>query len=240
VSQRPYDLFISAFNDIEAYLKRSLYGGRDGAPGFRRLLDEYKRKRARHLRPRQYDELVLLSDLRNTLTHGQRLNNYPLADPTDAAVAVIRRLRNEMLNPATVLATLKRDKPVTAKPDESVRWVLDVMYENDFSQVPVYEGDVYVGLLTTNTVARWVADQMRQHEGLAEDAPAREALKFSERTDDVQHVARTVTTTEAIWRFATAAESGQPLTALIITEHGSENESPLGIVVAEDLARLSG
>src|SRR5690606_37338215 len=116
----------------------------------------------------QYDELILLSELRNTLTHGQRVNNYPLAEPTDAAVAAIRRLRNEMLNPPMVLAILKRDKPVTASPDESVRRVLDVMYENDFSQVPVYERDVYQGLLTTNTVARWVADQMRRHEGLAE------------------------------------------------------------------------
>jgi predicted transcriptional regulator len=232
-------MFMAAFNDIEAHLKGGLYGGRDGAPGFRRMLDEFKRKHARRLRQRQYDELILLSELRNTLTHGQRLNNYPLAEPTDAAVAAIRRLRNEILNPPLVLAILKRDKPVTASPDESVRRVLDVMYENNFSQVPVYERDVYQGLLTTNTVARWVADQMRRHEGLAEDAPARDALKFSERTDDVKHVARTVTTTEAIWRFTTAAESGQPLTALIITEHGSLHESPLGIVVAEDLARLS-
>ena len=123
MSTRPYDLFISAFNDIEAHLKGKLYGGRDGTQGFRKMLDEYKRKHARHLRPRQYDELAMLSDLRNTLTHGKRHNDYPLAEPTDAAVAAIRRLRDETLSPATVLATLKREKPVTASPDASVRRV---------------------------------------------------------------------------------------------------------------------
>ena len=240
MSHRPYDLFMSAFNDIEAHLKRSLYGGRDGAPGFRRMLDEYQQKRARHLRPRQYDALLLLSDLRNTLTHGQRLNDEPLAEPTEAAVEAVRRLRDEMLHPATVLAVLKRGKPVTVTPDESVRRALDTMYEYDFSQVPVYENVAYVGLLTTNTVARWVANQMRQHDGLAEDAPVEAVLKFSEGTERVSHLSREVTTTEAIWRFTAAAERGLPLTALIITHTGKTTETPLGIVVTEDLARLSG
>lgn len=230
---------MSAFNDIEAHLKRSLYGGRDGAPGFRRMLDEYKQARARNLRPRQYDALLLFSDLRNMLTHGQRLNDEPLAEPTEAAVEAVRRLRDELLHPATVRSVLKREKPVTVTPGESVRRALDTMYEYDFSQLPVYEGDTYVGLLTTNTVARWVADQMRQHDGLAEDAPVAEALKFSEGIERVLHVWRDVTTTEAIWQFTSAAEAGQPVTALVITHSGKITESPLGIVVAEDLARLS-
>lgn len=239
MSQRPYDLFMSAFNDIEAHLKHSLHGGRDGTWRFRELLDEYKRKRARHLRKGQFDDLVLFAELRNALTHGRRLKDEPLAEPTATAVEAIRRLRDELLNPATVLATLKRGAPVTVAPDESVRRVLDTMYANDFSQVPVYDDSAYVGLLTTNTVARWVADQMRRHDGLAEDAPVGEALAFSEDIERVEHLPRGVTTTEVVWRFATAAEEGRPLTAVIITQNGKLTETPLGIAVAEDLAHLS-
>jgi len=240
MSQRPYDLFMSAFNDIEAHLRRSLYGEQDGYQGFRAMLDEYRLERARHLRPQQYRELLPLVDLRNALTHGQRLNDEPLAEPTEAAVSAIRRLRGELLGPKLVLAVLKRrDRPVTVAPGESVRRALDTMYENDFSQVPVYDGSTYVGLLTTNTVARWVADQMRRHDGLAEDAPVGETLTFSEDIERVEHLPRGVTTTEAVWRFATAAEEGRPLTTLLVTDSGKRTETPLGIVVAEDLARLS-
>jgi predicted transcriptional regulator len=54
------------------------------------------------------------------------------------------------------------------------------MYRNDFSQIPVYNDKRYLGLLTTNTVARWLADQLERHDGLAEDAPIRDVLAFAE------------------------------------------------------------
>ncbi|GAA3654934.1 CBS domain-containing protein [Streptomyces chitinivorans] len=242
MQQRPYDLFMSAFNDIEAYLRRSLYGeqdGRHGHQGFRAMLDEYRAGHA-HLRPKQYEELLSLTDLRNALTHGRRLNDEPLAEPTEAAVAAIRRLREELTGPKLLMAFLGHTRPVTAAPGDSVRQVLDTMYENDFSQVPVYDGSAYAGLLTTNTVARWVADQMRRHGGLAEDAPVEEALKFSEGAERVEHVSRSTTAPQALWRFTTAAREGRPLTAVIVTHNGRPTEAPLGIAVAEDLARLAG
>ncbi|GAA2391558.1 hypothetical protein GCM10010420_14700 [Streptomyces glaucosporus] len=240
MSQRPYDRFMAAFNDIEAHLRNSLYGERDGHQGFRAMLDEYRTRRA-HLHPQQYEDLLPLADLRNALTHGRRLNGEPLAEPTEAAVSAIQRLRDELTRPKRLLAALRRrDRPVTAAPGESVRRVLDMMYENDFSQVPVYDGTTYVGLLTTNTVARWVADQMRRHDGLAEDAPVEEVLTFSEGIDRVEHLSRETTVPEAVRRFTAAAEEGRPLTAVIVTHNGKPTEVPLGIAVAEDLARLAG
>ncbi|MEE1940791.1 CBS domain-containing protein [Streptomyces sp. TRM 70361] len=240
MAQRPYDLFMSAFNDIEAHLRQSLYREEDRYQGFRAMLDEYQAKRGRRLNPRQYRELLPLAELRNALTHGRHLNDQPLAEPTEAAVAAVRRLRDELLGPKLVLAALgQRGRPVTVAPGESVRRVLEKMYENDFSQVPVYDGSAYVGLLTTNTVARWVADQMRRHDGLAEDAPVQEALRFSEGIERVEHLSRGTTAPEVVWRFATAAEEGRPLTAVIITHNGKPTEAPLGIAVADDLARLA-
>jgi hypothetical protein len=44
--------------------------------------------------------------------------------------------------------------------------------------------------------------------------------------------------TETVWEFTTAAVNGRPITALILTNSGRPDESPLGIVVAEDLTQL--
>jgi predicted transcriptional regulator len=227
---------MSAFNEIEGHLKRTLHGNRDGAPGFAKLLNEYALKHARHVRPPDVDLLRHLADLRNTLTHGQRLNNQPLAEPTEATVEAIQRLRDALKRPETALAALKQTKPFIAAPTGTVRATLHTMYTNDYSQVPVYEGERYLGLLTTNTVARWLADQMNQHDGLAEDVAVGEVLEFSEGIERVVHLPRDVSTVEAIWHFTNAAESGHPMTALIITHSGKTTESPLAIVVAQDLA----
>jgi hypothetical protein len=112
------------------------------------------------------------------------------------------------------------------------------MYRNDFSQMPVYNDKQYLGLLTTNTVARWLADQLERHDGLAEDAPIRDVLAFAEGVENVFHRPRSLSVTETVWEFTTAAANGRPITALILTNSGRPDESPLGIVVAEDLTQL--
>lgn len=159
---------MAAFNDVEGHLKKVLYRGRDvGTPGFRKMLDEYRKKHTRSLLPRDQDELVVLADLRNALTHGLALDDARLAQPTTAAVDAMRRVRDRFLRPPTCLSVLNQDKPLVVTPDSSVREALDQMYDREFSQLPVYDGDTFVGLLTTNTVARWVGQQMREHDGLA-------------------------------------------------------------------------
>ena len=57
------------------------------------------------------------------------------------------------------------------------------------------------------------------------------------RRDRGQH--RHLSVTETVWEFTKAAANGRPVTALILTDSGKPDESPLGIVVAEDLTRLS-
>lgn len=239
--QSPYDQFMAAFNDVEGHLNRVLYGSRDaGAPGFRKMLDQYRSRHSKSLLPRDYDELVVLADLRNALTHGLAMDDARLAQPTSAAVEAMRRVRDRFLRPPTCVNTLRQSKPLVVDPDSSVRDALDQMYDHEYSQLPVYDGDTFVGLLTTNTVARWVGQQMRELDGLAEDASVRNALAFQEGQERVVHVAKTISTTEALRTFTLSAERGEPLIALIITNSGKRTEKPLAVVVAADLPVLAG
>lgn len=155
------------------------------------------------------------------------------------AVEAIETVRDELLHPKAVLSVLGDPKPITARPEDTVAAALRTMYQNDFSQMPVYNGKQYHGLLTTNTVARQLADQLERHNGLAEDVPVQDPLAFVEGIENVLHRPRNLSVTETVWEFTTAAANGRPVTALILTNNGMRDELPLGIVVAEDLARLS-
>lgn len=235
----PFEAFMSAFNAVEAHFQRTLYPKREsGFPGFRALLNEYQ-DRGKHAMPRQTaDHLQVLAELRNALAHGQSHNDQRLAEPTATAVAEMRRVRDLLLKPPTVIAVLKPGKPFVAGPQESVRDVLERMYANDFSQVPVYDGNDYVGLLTTNTVARWVAVQMARNDGLAEDSSVEEALTFGEGPENVRHLRKQTSAPEAVRLFVGAAERGEPLAALILTESGKRMQTPVAMVVPADLPRL--
>lgn len=236
----PYDQFTAAFNDVEAYLHRNLYGSQDIVVPFKKMLEQFRAKRSRKLLPKTHEELLVLAELRNALTHGRMVNDQRLAEPTATAVDAMRRVRDQFLDPPTVLTVVEQGKPLIIEPDSSVRQALDLMYEHDFSQLPVYQRDTYVGLLTTNTVARWMAAQMRAYDGLAEDVPVEQALRFRENDELVEHAARTTTTTEAMQSFVIGAERGRPLTALIISHAGKPDQRPLAIIVAADLPLLAG
>jgi hypothetical protein len=110
--------------------------------------------------------------------------------------------------------------------------------EFDYSQLPVYDDGNYRGLLTTNAIARWLADQMTSTDGLAESESVRLVLGFAEQQERALHVPRTITAADAIHQLSRGGRAGKPVTALIITHSGKVTELPLAIVVADDLPAL--
>jgi hypothetical protein len=86
-------------------------------------------------------------------------------------------------------------------------------------------------------VARWLADRLTTDE-LAESESVNEAMKFAEPQDTAVHLARSATVLHAIQSLSVPRPGKPPPAALIITQTGRPGESPLAIVVAEDLGAL--
>jgi CBS domain-containing protein len=236
-----YDLFMAAFNDIEAHLRAGAYGNpNDGPSGFSKALEAYRRKNSRRITEQVRREIETLADLRNALTHERSFKDQRLALPTDVAVQEIRRIRDLLLHPPSVLLALKLPSPVTVQPEARIGHALSLMREHDFSQLPVL-GDKgeYLDLLTTNTIARWLGAQFQEHGGLAEEASVADVLKHREGSERVLLRGRGLTTIEAVREFVIAAESGEDLRAIILTQNGKVGEKPLGVVVTDDIARLA-
>lgn len=226
--------FLAAFNEIENHFKSRL-GDRE--TGFMQLARQYRDKSG--LRRQEMDALQGYAELRNLLVHGRYQGGAPMAEPSAGTLAAIERLRDQIIRPPTALSVLPNRNVCLFESDEPVSAVLEAVLAYEFSQFPVFEGGKYCGLLTTNCIARWLADRFGNIE-LAEAEPIRDVLRFAELSDHAEHLPRTVTARDAIRRLGRPSSGGVAPRALIITQNGNPGEKPLAIVVADDLLSLFG
>ena len=127
----------------------------------------------------QRDALLAFASLRNAISHGRFYDGRPIAEPVQAVVTE-STLRGQITAPPKALAILGSRNACIAGPQEPVSAVLEYVSRFDYSQVPVYDGTRYIGILTTNAIARWLAHQLTLNQGLAEGESVDRVLAFAE------------------------------------------------------------
>ena len=227
--------FLSAFNDIESHFRASI--DVNGALTFTALTQKYV-DRHRPIRP-QRDALAAFALLRNAIAHGRYYNGQPIAEPVEQVVLQIEQLRDQLRQPPTALSVAAVRNVVTVRDFDSVGTALEHVRTHDFSQFPVYDShNAYQGLLTTNTVARWLASQLRDQGGLAEDQTVAEVLHFAETHERATFLPRPASIVVALQALTHPPQSERAPTALLITHSGRESEQPLALLVVDDIPEL--
>ena len=227
--------FLSAFNEIEELFRSKL--GANQHVEFAQLEREYG-DRYRLPVPHR-NALRAFRELRNAIVHGRYFGSRPIAEPVSEVVDEIERLRDLLMAPPTALSVLSTRDVSIVHMDEPVRIALEHVRRFDYSQLPVYDAKDYVGVLTTNTIARWLAAQLVLNQGLAEEETVRRVLTFSEAHERALLVPRTLTAAEAIHKLSHGGAGGTPVTALIMTEHGLNSETPLRVIAVFDMPQLT-
>lgn len=227
--------FLAAFNDIEELFRSKLSAHQyvDFAQLEREFGDKY-RLPSSHRR-----DLRAFRELRNAMVHSRYFGNRPIAEPVPEVVDAIESLRDLLMSPPTALAVLGPRDVCVAHPDEPIRTALEHVRRFDYSQLPVYDSRECVGILTTNTISRWLAHQLSQNEGLAEEESTAQVLDFREPHESALFVRRTITVAEAIHELSQGGVNGTPVTALIMTDHGLSSEMPLRVIAVADVPSLS-
>lgn len=223
--------FLAAFQAIEGDLRgRVVDPGRDGHISFPELL-----RGARTVIPRGLElDLRELSELRNALVHGT--NGRVMAEPTRDAVDQIEHIRDLLLSPPLVIDLVRRGTVVTVSPRSSLASAVARMRSDGFSQLPVYGPAGYVGLLTTQTIVRWLADTGMD---AARSRPTiGDVLARAEATDECQMLPASTTAMDALDAFDASRQAGHELVSIILSEHGRTDVPPLAIVTVHDLPRL--
>jgi CBS domain-containing protein len=226
--------FLDAFSAIEKHLRRSL--GTDRHMTFNEMVERASRSdnAVRRLRGQLKD----FGELRNFVVHEYR-RDQATATPSPHAVERLQAIRDELLSPPK-LSGLFRHGVETCAPSDPVGAAAKKMHDGSFSQLPVYDGDRLVGLLTAETVARWLASRLSGGLGLLEEEAVAVVMRHEEGTHAYVVMGHDATVEDALAAFDEHLRSGRALDAIILTHNGKETERPLGIVTVSDMPRLLG
>lgn len=221
--------FLAAFNDIEAHLRSQLKAKRSDS--FRWMVRLAEKK---HLISKdQAENLDAFAELRNAISHGQYNNLKPIADPRPDTVSTIEQIRDLLINPPRALDSLPHQKVQSLTLDDPISTALEIVHTTEISQFPVYDDNRYVALLTTNTIARWIAADLHDNSELDAQTVG-QVLDYAETSDAAVFMPRTATAQEVIDMM-----TGPELPwSVVITEDGKEHQRPLRIISGRDMRAL--
>lgn len=182
------------------------------------------------------DDLLELSELRNAIVH-DRGGGYVIAEPHEETVARLEKIVDLIADPPRIDEVMSRPV-VTCRPGEPLAEAAKRMVDGDFSRIPVYDDDTFVGLLTANAIARWVAARLAGPADSLEEEPVEAVLEYGEAGRRYEVVERKRLVTDVVALFTDAPRAGRRLETVLVTPTGSDAERPIGIVTIQDLPKL--
>ncbi|MEW5762068.1 MAG: CBS domain-containing protein [Bacillota bacterium] len=224
--------FLDAFNRVEHLLRRMTGDGR-GVP-FGVLVDRASRTDTAVRRFR--DDLKQFAQLRNAIVHETR-NGRVIAEPNAWAVAEIERIASLLGDPPRVIPLFQK-KVFALDTRESVARTVRAMREHSFSQLPVYDAGRFAGLLTTNTIVRWLGAQLAGGEPDLARTSLGEVLTHAEEPDVYCFLGPEATLFEVLEQFTAYERKGKRLEAVLITDDALPDGKLLGIITVWDLPRV--
>jgi CBS domain-containing protein len=216
--------FVAAYNAVDDFLQRAT-----GKPQtFRGAVDYYAK---RHPWWGDAEMLRVYAALRNFLVHEKtRPFDYPCA-PTDNAVQDIEAIRDRLVNPIRLLPTFEREV-ITLEPNDCLDSALREMARRSHRRFPVYEHGHFVGMLTENGIARWLADSVAHDGALNLKVPIRDVLPRESRRPSFRFASGHTPVTEAASWF----RENTFLETVLITPQGEPGAHLRGIVTRGDIA----
>ena len=87
-------------------------------------------------------------------------------------------------------------------------------------------------------MARWLAAQLADGQGILEEKPVQEVMRHEEGTHSYIVMGRSATVDDDVSEFDDHIHAGKVLDAIILTHNGSKRERPVGIMTAIDQPKL--
>lgn len=226
--------FLTAFYGVEKHLER-IAGSKKG-PGYRDTFYDLVNAASKgDAAVRRYEvDLKEYADLRNAIVH-ERRGDDAIAEPHPEIVTALEAILANLTKPPLVSSRFTKTV-VTCSPSDPISKATRIMREGNFSQVPVYD-DEFRGLLTGETVARWLASRLSLDEIIIGE-PVEVVMRETEDPDNFVLLARTATIFDAKERFDDYYRRGKSLDAIVISDAGRTRDTPLGIITVFDYPNL--
>ena len=225
--------YIESFNAIEKWLRAQLEdSNRYDMPSLIDTVADSNFAVRRHA-----SKLKELNRFRNFIVHNYS-SRQALAVPTQQAADIISVIRKELITP-TALFTLSATPVITCQADDPITAAVRKMRDGSFSQIPVCSDQTFVGLLTAETVARWLSVDLTTNDGMIEEKFIAEVLGHQENPDNYTFLSKEATVDDGLAAFDNFLQQGKRLDAVIITENGLQTEKVLGIVTIHDIPKMN-
>jgi len=226
--------FINAYNDID-YSLRTIYG-------FKRNItysDMVRRAVTLNTVVRKYEEkLIDYGRLRNSIVHKSN-PNFIIAEPHIDVVEDFEHLAGLIKTPPTVYQKIKGRTVATLTGDTSVREIIELMTASGFANIPVYEGTKLIGIARPSHIITHMGRMIRQSEIIINDYIDKTTLKdILPGLDGKEYFVvadKSLTIESALNYFYT----NRKLLVILLTEKGTYNEKPLGIITNADILDLN-
>ncbi len=217
--------FIEAFISIEMYLKNLL---KVNYIGFTQMVNQASRKN----KTIEFYRLDLLefAQLRNAITHNRVGDDEAIAEPHDHVVLEIENIALALNKPVLIVDLI--DKPVYfAQKGDSLDMILNVKKDMGYSVIPIYHEKQYIGALYD----RLFANFFEEH-GCTQGKVSLESLmQLRDKSERVIFLSSKASVFDAMAVFNAHHEKGSYVVAILVTENGYPNESPLAILTSADI-----
>lgn len=232
---RNSDQFMIAYNKIEQQLKDILET--DDYIPFIRSVDKVVKKNLSPIVKRYRDDLVEFAELRNAIVHKSFDPNYAIAEPHDLVVKQIKQIEKELSEPKKVIPMFARSVH-SFQTTDSLFDLLVVIRDKEYSKFPVYEENLFSGLVTKKGITNWLAKHVEERMLSLLDVSLLEILSSEGGAGSYQFIDRATSIYGAKEIFQDFLSHGKRLDAVLITENGDPNEHLLGIITPLDLVRI--
>mgnify|MGYP001412456494 CR=1 FL=1 len=226
--------FIAAYNMIDKTIKRE-FRFNDHVP-FTRMID---RVRKRHPVIEKYEQVLReYAQLRNAIVHERTEPHYIIAEPHEEVVNQIEQIRDLLINPEYLIPKFKRNV-LTFQANDNLSLVLEAIRKHGYTQFPVFKHNEFIGLITDNGIARWLATHSMDRDTVAIDASLEEILTHEKYRENVLFMSAETNVLEAREQFLDYMEKkATHLNAILITHNGEKDEPLLGMITAMNLVEL--
>lgn len=229
-----YDEFMNLFNECEVILNsRAKHKNQD----FITLLKDAQRT-DRVVR-QFYDDINSYRELRNVLVHNK--TKAKLAEPYSHVVEGFKNIVKTLKNPPKA-RDIMTSPIITFQVEESIAVAANEMYRYQLTNVPVYEGDNLVGILSEQSFVEWIALSYKDDGFIASELKLKEIVKFLHSPTGTKHEKYYFASPELDAysvedKFSEAINQGSRLNAIFVTHNGKQDNKILGIITPWDLPK---
>lgn len=181
-------------------------------------------------------DLEQYAKLRNAIVHEKMEVGYYIAEPNARVVEHIEKIANVFNRPNYALSIATK-KVLHFDYNDSILKVTEAIRQYNYSKYPIYKNKEYVGLLTSGAIVKWMAQNMINSFVNLDDTHVFDIMKY-EKEHQVDFVAKSTNIFDVETIFEKSHKVKKKLEAVIITENGNKNETPLGIITPWDLIEI--